>query len=108
MDTLPENILYVAYKIKPQARDNLRFDWEKRVLFVPGAFPTSRCDECYLKMLDELQSQRDYVNKNSRLRAFDPFAGVGAFANGLAEAANLELTQAIEIDQDAAMTLKSV
>lgn len=41
-----------------------------------------------------------------RLRAFDPFAGVGAFALGLQQALNLSLTHAIEISPSAAATIR--
>lgn len=86
----------------------MTFEWEQRRDLAPGEFPRHRCDKCYQKMMDELRATEEYVQGISigrPLQVFDPFGGVGAFAMGVADAAHMKLTHAVEIDPDAAMTL---
>lgn len=50
--------------------------------------------------------QQEEFDRIPPLSAFDPFAGVGAFALSMQEAGIIKLTHAVEISPSAAKTLK--
>lgn len=64
------------------------------------------CQRCLDPNLENLRDLDDYFKKGPRLRAFDPFAGVGAFALAMEMEQCFKLTHAIEISPSAAETLK--
>lgn len=69
------------------------------------------CKLCYEEEQYQEQLRQQYTSQHTdkwRLRAFDPFGGVGAFALSMQEAGCLQLTHAVEISPSAAKTLQYV
>lgn len=64
------------------------------------------CKRCLELNLKDFRDLSDYFKKGKRLRTFDPFAGVGAFALAMELEGCFKLTHAIEISPSAAQTLK--
>jgi DNA (cytosine-5)-methyltransferase 1 len=58
--------------------------------------------------LREVKELYEFKQEFSPLRAFDPFAGVGAFVRGVENAGAIKFTHAIEICPSTAMTLRYV
>ncbi|KAG1742724.1 S-adenosyl-L-methionine-dependent methyltransferase [Suillus paluster] len=65
------------------------------------------CKHCTAENLAEWNQSREFLKKQKPLRAFDPFAGAGAFGLGLEESGCIEVTHAVEISPSAAKTLKA-
>ncbi|KAI0747841.1 S-adenosyl-L-methionine-dependent methyltransferase [Daedaleopsis nitida] len=65
------------------------------------------CQPCFLKESDNFGKLQQFMGQRGiRLRAFDPFAGVGAFGLGLEKSGCLKVTHAVEISPSAAKTLE--
>ena len=69
---------------------------------------TPLCRECMTEKLREMDDLYEFKQQFTPFKAFDPFAGVGAFVRGLECAGAVEFTHAIEICPSAALTLKYV
>lgn len=63
------------------------------------------CSVCFAADQAAAKQQEEF-DKIPPLSAFDPFAGVGAFALSMQEAGIVKLTHAVEISPSAAKTLK--
>ncbi|KAI0718349.1 S-adenosyl-L-methionine-dependent methyltransferase [Cerioporus squamosus] len=63
------------------------------------------CSHCFLNDLTRLEEYKA-LKENSPLRAFDPFAGCGAFGLSMEETGHMKVTHAVEISPSAADTLK--
>lgn len=64
------------------------------------------CRRCRDKEILTAKTLRQWEEETPPLRAFDPFAGAGAFALGMEQTGNIKLTHAIEISSSAARTVK--
>lgn len=67
------------------------------------------CQACFAAKEQEICGPReDYADAMGHrpIRTMDLFAGVGAFSGALADAADMEVTHAVEISPSAAITLK--
>ncbi|KAG0703678.1 S-adenosyl-L-methionine-dependent methyltransferase, partial [Suillus ampliporus] len=65
------------------------------------------CKYCAAENVAEWNQSREFLKKQKPLRAFDPFAGSGAFGLGLEESGCIKVTHAVEISPSAAKTLKA-
>lgn len=81
--------------------------WRSRTSLSGNSRNLTLCDLCY-KACKCRTDKLDTFSEAAPLRAFDPFAGVGAFALAMQESGALTLTHAIEISPSAARTLKLV
>ncbi|RPD65262.1 S-adenosyl-L-methionine-dependent methyltransferase [Lentinus tigrinus ALCF2SS1-6] len=63
------------------------------------------CIRCYRDHLTKLE-QHEALRKEPPLRAFDPFAGCGAFGFSMEELGHMKVTHAVEISPSAADTVK--
>ena len=79
--------------------------WQQRRTLAEAGHSLKICKPCY-ESYQHHQKQMALFRKASPLRAFDPFAGVGAFALAMQETGCLRLTHAIEISPSAARTLQ--
>ena len=67
------------------------------------------CQICYQEDATRLRQLKQFTSSEDRcLRAFDPFAGVGAFGLGMEKTGCIKVTHAVEISPSAAETLKYV
>lgn len=67
------------------------------------------CASCYKDDTASIRKLEDFASRpRNCLKAFDPFAGVGAFGLAMEQARCLKVTHAVEISPSAADTLRSV
>ena len=64
------------------------------------------CNACMSDTLGEMEELHLFKREYPPLRAFDPFAGVGALVKGLVNVGAVKLTHAIEICPSTARTLR--
>ena len=77
-------------------------DWNRKVLL--RADQVSACGSCLKEHAEEIKTTMS--GSPSYLRAFDPFAGTGAFVMSMQETSSIRLTHAVEISPSAAATLR--
>jgi hypothetical protein len=115
----PPNVFYATHRIvagidRISEREPLRFEWRDCAPLGRAEISQWHCSDnvessCLAKLhQDTKETKRLLANPDNTLRAFDPFAGIGAFTAGLAQAGCLKLTHAIEIGPSTADTLKYV
>ena len=81
---------------------SIKSPWNEKVLLTKRKVPV--CRHCYRDIQRRTKDLRKFAPP--RLRAFDPFAGVGAFGKAMEESGCVEVTHAVEISPSAAITLK--
>lgn len=66
------------------------------------------CKSCLIEEEERMKRMDDFLNPRriKKLRALDPFGGIGAFGLAMEETSPLEVTHAIEIAPSAARTYK--
>lgn len=98
INSSPTNF-YVCY----HAEQNDLFSWQRRTELQNRAITI--CAICHTQD-QAVAKEAEEFGRTPVLRAFDPFAGTGAFALSMQEAGILKITHAVEISPSAAKTLK--